>query len=82
MLNFSYEEALQNFPHLLDNVATSHEVITVQGANHESVVLISKDDFDSISTGGHPAPTLAASPPGANESQGPRRVPGILRFIG
>lgn len=68
MLNFSYEEALQNFPHLLDNVATSHQVITVQGANHESVVLISKDDFDSISTGGRPAPTLAASPPGANNN--------------
>lgn len=68
MLNFSYEEALQNFPHLLDNVATSHQVITVQGANHESVVLISKDDFDSINTGGRPAPTLAVPPPGANNN--------------
>ncbi|MFJ2620062.1 type II toxin-antitoxin system Phd/YefM family antitoxin [Glutamicibacter sp. NPDC087344] len=67
MLNFSYEEALQNFPHLLDNVATDHQVITVQGANHESVVLIAKDDFDSLS-GSLQAPSLAASPPGADNN--------------
>lgn len=53
MQNFSYEEALQNFSHLLEDVTTHHEVITVQDSNRRTVVMLSQDDYESIS-GLHP----------------------------
>lgn len=60
MLNFSYEEALKNFSSLVDNVVTEHAVVSVSRSPKESVVMISKDDYDSIRQSSAPTP---ANPP-------------------
>ncbi|PRA01268.1 hypothetical protein CQ017_01845 [Arthrobacter sp. MYb224] len=73
MLNFSYEEALKNFSSLVDNVVSEHAVVSVSRSPRESVVMISKDDYDSIRQssprpatdtlwGSSPAPSAALLP--------------------
>ncbi|WP_414652662.1 type II toxin-antitoxin system Phd/YefM family antitoxin [Glutamicibacter sp.] len=55
MLNFSYEDALKNFSSLVDNVVTEHAVVSVSRSPKESVVMLSKDDYDSIRQSSVPA---------------------------
>ncbi|MGP5044355.1 type II toxin-antitoxin system Phd/YefM family antitoxin [Glutamicibacter ardleyensis] len=60
MLNFSYEDALKNFSSLVDNVVTEHAVVSVSRSPKESVVMLSKDDYDSIRQSSVPASAHAS----------------------
>ncbi|PRB72313.1 type II toxin-antitoxin system Phd/YefM family antitoxin [Arthrobacter sp. MYb213] len=70
MLNFSYEDALKNFSSLVDNVVTEHAVVSVSRSPKESVVMLSKDDYDSIRQSSVPASAHASwgSSPASNPS--------------
>lgn len=68
MLNFSYEDALKNFSSLVDNVVTEHAVVSVSRSPRESVVMISKDDYDSIRQSSESAHTSWSSPSASSAS--------------
>lgn len=49
MQNFSFEDAVENFSSLVDEVVTRHQVVAVDRSPQESFVMISKDDYNAIS---------------------------------
>lgn len=52
MQNFSFEDAVENFNSLVDEVVTRHQVVAVDRSPQESFVMISKDDNAISGTSG------------------------------